>query len=146
MTEQFLTVAEVASVLRVHPITVRRQLRSGVLRGIKTGKLWRVAQSALNVPPAATDAHSADDALSQADALWRDITGGDDQKRGAALKKLAYASDEVSAIVLQRSGEVAAEFYASPEGQAEWEDQADWRALDSEPVFDDEEEDEDASS
>lgn len=134
MIEQFLTVEEAASVLRVHPITVRRHLRSGALRGIKTGKLWRVAQSALSV------AAVVEDSLAQADALWHDITSGDDQKRGEALKKLAYAPDEVSDIVLQRSGEAAAAFYASPAGQAEWEDQADWRALDTEPVYDDEDE------
>lgn len=47
MTEQFLTVEQAATRLHVHPITVRRQLRSGVLRGIKRGNLWRVPESAL---------------------------------------------------------------------------------------------------
>lgn len=131
MTEQFLTVEEAASLLRVHPITVRRQLRSGALRGIKTGKLWRVAQSALNAPPAVPAPQEA------AEAIWRDMTGGDDQKRDAALSVLTYAPQSVQEIVAQRSGQAAAEFYASPEGQAEWEDLADWRALDGEPFLDD---------
>lgn len=79
---------------------------------------------------------------SAADAIWRDMTSGDDQKRDAAIAALIYAPGDVQNIVNQRSGEAAAVFYASPEGQAEWEDQADWRALDNEPFFDDEDESE----
>ena len=47
-SEQFLTVEQAARRLRVHPMTVRRHLKSGLLRGRKQGKLWRVAESALN--------------------------------------------------------------------------------------------------
>lgn len=136
MAEQFFTVEQAANLLHVHPITVRRQLRSGTLRGIKTGKLWRVAESALTVPPAPSN-----DPETVAEAIWRDMTGGNDQKRDAAIAVLIYAPAQVQEIITQRSGEAAAIFYASPEGQAEWEEQADWRALDSEPFFDDEDED-----
>ena len=52
MAEQFLTVEQAASRLQVHPITVRRHLRSGLLRGIKRGNLWRVPESALGEAPA----------------------------------------------------------------------------------------------
>lgn len=45
--EQFLTVEQAASRLHVHPITIRRHLRSGALRGVKRGNLWRVPESAL---------------------------------------------------------------------------------------------------
>ncbi|WP_067143126.1 helix-turn-helix domain-containing protein [Mycobacterium sp. 1245852.3] len=33
MTQQLVTVAEAAEILRVHPCTVRRYLASGVIRG-----------------------------------------------------------------------------------------------------------------
>ena len=48
MAEQFLTVEQAATRLRIHPMTVRRHLRSGTLRGRKQGKLWRVPESALS--------------------------------------------------------------------------------------------------
>jgi excisionase family DNA binding protein len=139
MAEQFLTVEQAADRLHVHPITVRRQLRNGVLRGIKRGNLWRVPESALYTSPPAQDT-----AETTANTLWADMTSGNDEKRSAAIKALAFASEAVSEIVLTRSGEAAARFYASPAGQEEWEEQADWRALDGEPFFDDEEEEESA--
>lgn len=119
MPEQFLTVEQTAKLLHVHPITVRRQLRSGMLRGIKTGKLWRVAESALRVLPATGEPHAA------ADAIWRDMTSGDDRKRDAALAVLNQAPQLVQEIVMERSGATAAALYASPEGQSEWKKQAD---------------------
>ena len=137
MIEPLLTVEQAADLLHVHPITIRRRLRKGTLRGFKSGKLWRVTESALTSPPAPP---SAGESASIAEALWRDMTSGDDRKRSAAIKTLAFVSEAVSEIVLARSGAAAALFYASPEGQAEWDDLADWRALDNEPFLDDEEE------
>lgn len=37
-----LTVAEVAQILRVAPVTVRRMILSGELPGVKIGNQWRV--------------------------------------------------------------------------------------------------------
>ena len=53
MIELFLTVEQTAARLQVQPITVRRHLRSGLLRGIKRGNLWRVPESALQEAPIA---------------------------------------------------------------------------------------------
>ena len=39
---QYLTVGEVAELLRVKPETVREWLRSGELRGLNLGGRWRV--------------------------------------------------------------------------------------------------------
>lgn len=61
------------------------------------------------------------------------------------MRVLAFTKDEkLREILVERSGEAAAKFYASPEGQEEWEDLADWRALDGEP-FHGFEDDEDGS-
>ena len=141
MAEQFLTVEQAATRLHIHPMTVRRHLRRGTLRGMKQGKLWRVAESALNVPnPIIADPQTI------ADTLWQDITSGDDQKRDAAISALIIAPEAVREIVTARSGAAAARYYATPQGQEEWEELADWRALDGEPFYGFEEEDEEEQS
>lgn len=47
MAEMYLTPEQVAARLQLHPETVRRQLKAGVLRGVRRGRLWRVPESAL---------------------------------------------------------------------------------------------------
>jgi len=47
MIEKLLTVEEVAENLRVTAYTVREHLKSGRLRGMKIGKLWRIKESDL---------------------------------------------------------------------------------------------------
>jgi excisionase family DNA binding protein len=130
MAESLLTIDQVAKRLQIHPASVRRQLREGSLRGLKRGKLWRVPESALYEP---TPRHAPE--ISQADEIWAAMNSGDDARRDAALRALFQAPDNVQAVVMQRSGEAAARYYATPEGDAEL---ADWRALDGEPFHDDE--------
>ncbi len=45
--EMLLTVEQAATRLQVGPETIRVRLRRGLLRGVKSGKLWRVPESAL---------------------------------------------------------------------------------------------------
>lgn len=45
--EMLLTVEQAAERLQLRPFTVRDQLKRGVLRGIKRGRVWRVPESAL---------------------------------------------------------------------------------------------------
>ncbi len=45
--EMLLTVDQAAERLQLSPLTVQRQLKRGVLRGIKRGRQWRVPESAL---------------------------------------------------------------------------------------------------
>lgn len=45
--EKYLTVAQVARVLQLHPETVKELLRKNQLPGRKVGKQWRVSQTAL---------------------------------------------------------------------------------------------------
>ena len=48
MTELKLYTAEqVAKILQMNLVVVRRKLRSGEIKGKKTGKLWRVSEQAL---------------------------------------------------------------------------------------------------
>jgi len=39
--EKLLTLPEAAGVLRVHPVTLRGWLKSGRIKGIKTGMHWK---------------------------------------------------------------------------------------------------------
>jgi len=134
MAETLLTIDQVAERLQIHPASVRRQLREGSLRGLKRGKLWRVPESALYEPTSLTHSQRLAPELAQANAIWEAMLSGDAERRNKALMELFHAPEGVRAIVMQRSGEVAARYYATPEGEAEL---ADWRALDGEPFHDD---------
>ncbi len=45
--EMLLTVEQAAQRLQIGPEAIRVRLRRGLLRGVKSGKLWRVPESAL---------------------------------------------------------------------------------------------------
>lgn len=45
--EMLLTVEQAAQRLQLAPFTVREHLKSGKLRGLKRGRVWRVPESAL---------------------------------------------------------------------------------------------------
>lgn len=47
MASEYLTIPEVAGLLKVHPETVRVWLRNGVLRGVQLPNGWRVPDDAL---------------------------------------------------------------------------------------------------
>lgn len=47
MDSRLLTPEEVAQRLRISRITVMNHLRSGALKGVKVGRLWRVSEDAL---------------------------------------------------------------------------------------------------
>lgn len=135
MIEMLLTVEQAAQRLQIHPTSVRRQLQRGHLRGVKRGNLWRVPESALLESSPASVAGADSRAAQQiADSIWRDMNGGDEARRDQAIIALGQAPEAARALVMQRSGEVAARFYATPAGEAEL---ADWRALDGEVFHDD---------
>jgi excisionase family DNA binding protein len=46
--EPLLDVVEAAKLLRIHPKTLRMKARSGIIPGIRFGRLWRFRASALN--------------------------------------------------------------------------------------------------
>ena len=45
--EKIYTVEEVAQIINIHPHTVRIWLKSGKLKGIKAGSVWRIKESQL---------------------------------------------------------------------------------------------------
>jgi len=45
---KYLTVAEVADLLRVHPETIRTYLKGGKIKGLKLEREWRISDSALS--------------------------------------------------------------------------------------------------
>lgn len=47
MAEEYLTIEEIATRLKLKPKTVREWLRLGRLPGIKAGRLWRVREEDL---------------------------------------------------------------------------------------------------
>lgn len=126
--EMLLTIEQAATRLQLHPETVRRQIKRGLMRAVKRGRVWRVPESALEevAPPAAT-------ATSDAESIWQQMTSGKAGDHNAAIMKMAGAPAAVRAIIAARSAEAAAVYYATPEGETEL---ADWRAT-SDPIHDD---------
>ena len=45
MIEKFLTTEQVANILQIHTLTVLRFLKSGKLKGIKLGRVYRIKES-----------------------------------------------------------------------------------------------------
>ncbi len=130
MTEMFLTVEQAAERLQLSPVTIRRQIKSGALRGVRRGRVYRIPESALSQ---STKPNFKAPAGTLADDLWAQMTSGDAREHNAALRALFAAPEEVQAVVMQRSQQAAVAFYATPEGEAEF---ADLRALDGEPFED----------
>ena len=130
LMEMLLTIEQAATRLQLHPETVRRQIKRGLMRAVKRGRVWRVPESALEevapTPPAAT-------ATTDAESIWQQMTSGKAGDHNAAIMKMAEAPAAVRAIIAARSAEAATAYYATPEGEAEL---ADWRAT-SDPVHDD---------
>lgn len=46
---QFLTIEQVANMLNLHPITIRRHIKAGKLRAVKVGRKVRVKQEDIEV-------------------------------------------------------------------------------------------------
>lgn len=136
MNETLLTVEQAAERLQVGTFTVRDQLRNGRLRGIKRGRLWRVPESALLESSGATP--RAPNSEKRAALLWSELTSGDGTRHNAAIVALSKAPQTVRDVVLGRSAQALASYYASDEGHDEL---ADWRAIDGDPFADDGEED-----
>ena len=128
MVEMFLTVEQAAERLQMHPETVRRQLRSGVLRGVKRGRRFRIPESALHeAAPAKAKAPPQNTPEARAAAILAAFDSGDMKRRNAAIIELSRADAATSAIVEAAAAQAVAD-WDGPE-----DDFADWHALDGEP-------------
>lgn len=124
--EMLLTVGQTAQRLQLTEKAVRERLKSGRLRGIKSGgRVWRVPESALLEPASQLGPKVVQ---AEADRLWALLSNL--ETHNAAISEIAKAPAKVREILDERSAQVAEAFYATPEGEAEL---ADWRALDGEP-------------
>jgi excisionase family DNA binding protein len=71
--EMLLTVEQTAERLQLAPFTVREHLKSGKLRGIKRGRVWRVPESALTEEAATLNEEVGINPLEQALYLIEDL-------------------------------------------------------------------------
>lgn len=94
MPEAFYTVDEAAQRLRMHPDTLRRQLRQGRIRSVRTGKLWRIPESALEAPSIEAAGPSIESELSPDElaALFAPPTPEEIARRLAALDSIKRAA------------------------------------------------------
>lgn len=103
MPETLLTVDEAADRLKIKPSTLRSQLRAGRIASVRTGKMWRIPESALEPTPARrdatpvypkADAPSAPDAMPRGDvaALFAPATPAEIARQLDALDKLTGAA------------------------------------------------------
>ena len=122
-TETLLTVEQAATRLNVHPITVRRHLRSGLLRGVKRGHLWRIPESALIEPaPKAPKIEAAPKAnYARALELGEQL---ETQRKQSPASPLARALEMIKArdvrvghVAIRTDGDVASDLRAVREAQ-----------------------------
>jgi excisionase family DNA binding protein len=127
MPEILLTVDEAADRLKIKPATLRSQLRAGRIASVRTGKMWRIPESALEPQPPRRDVApiypkantpSAPEAptRSELDALFAPSTPDEIARQLNALDKLTGAA-KADAPELDLSGD-RGELY----GYAERED------------------------
>lgn len=112
--EKLLTPEQAAKALNVHPITVRRWLREGVLRGEKRGKrLWRVPESALSESPQKELAQHEPFTLRADDSA---------EAHNEKIRALITAPRAMQEAAFAAASEAATLYYASEEGKAETEE------------------------
>ena len=60
--ERLLDSEQAAALVKVHPKTLQRYARTGIVTGVRVGKLWRFRASSL-LPPSSDDEHHEEDDL-----------------------------------------------------------------------------------
>ena len=133
-TTQMLSIDETASLLSVHPQTVRSMIKRGELAAVKVARHWRISERVLEqitTAPgeAATRSTPTGTPETRAAALLAALDGDDMTRRNAAIVELARADAATSAIV-----ETAAA-RAVEEWDGEEDDFSQWQNVDLKPHF-----------
>ncbi len=99
MIEQFLTVEEAATRLKVAPFTVRVWLREGKIEGVKLGKVWRVLVASLDTlaRPKQTDVTPNASETAEVEAIRARLQRPLDATEIAAKQRAARALDALFA-------------------------------------------------
>ncbi len=107
MPETLYTVEEAAQRLKMHPDTLRRQLRQGRIRSVRTGKLWRIPESVLTAPESGAPSIEGELSPDELAALFAPPTPEEIAQRLAALDsiKSAAAARDSSTHPLDLSGD-----------------------------------------
>ncbi len=116
MAEMLLTVEQAAERLQLHPESVRRQIRRGVLRGIKRGRVLRIPESAIvenavTIPATASQEYTAPVSTAQPQELQSATprpTAQEIARRRAELDALERLFEEQNAEAA--AAEVMAQF------------------------------------
>lgn len=111
MPETLLTVDEAAQRLKMKPATLRNQLRAGRIASVRTGKLWRIPESALEPTPPRRDVApmvpnaSNEEPRGNVAALFAPPTSDEIARQLAALDKLTSAAPTGADTEVDLSGE-----------------------------------------
>ena len=107
--ERFLTVAEVAERLKVHPITVRRHIKAGRLRAVRFGRAVRIRESDL-------DAYVAPEGTPSAELPYRWPPTPEEIARRTKLMKEAFARRDARPLL----GITTTELVRQARGARDW--------------------------
>jgi excisionase family DNA binding protein len=138
-----LTVPELAALTGLHPLTIRRAIGNGELKAANGGgrshyrisradaeAWWRgrgggtlLGDATINTTtgeakPGDVPEQTTGTVTEQAEALWRELTSGDNQRHRAASAAVGQAPEAVRAIIVRRSAEAAAAYNAKPKDRA----------------------------
>ena len=117
MNEMLLTVEQAAARLQLHPVSVRKQLKEGRLRGIQRGGRgrWRIPESALT---------ESSPAIPGAETILAGLKSGNMALRNAAIITLSQSDLTTRNAVLEEVERETARLSEDDGLEA-------WRALDS---------------
>lgn len=130
-----LSIDETASVLSVHPQTVRAMIKRGELKAVKVARHWRVSERVIEQITTAPHEQAtpispeASTPQTRASALLAALDGDDMTRRNAAIVELARSDAATSAIVEAAAARAVAEW------DGEEDDFSQWRNVDLKPHF-----------